>query len=74
MMQHPIVLSLPKRCCKVRAIEPPDIHIFYLLTLAITKEIDDVEVFEVAAEVVCEIDAMSRIAACCSPVGGVDLQ
>ena len=39
----------PKRCREVRAIEPPDIHIFYLLTLAITKEIDDVEVFEVAA-------------------------
>ena len=70
-MQSP---ALPKRYCKVRAIVPSDIHIFYPLTLATTKEIDDVEVFEVSTEVVSEIDAMGRVAACCSPVGGVDLQ
>ena len=70
-MQSP---ALPKRYCKVRAIVPSDIHIFYPLTLATAKEIDDVEVFEVSTEVVSEIDAMGRVAACCSPVGGVDLQ
>ena len=64
----------PKRCCKVRAIVPSDIHIVYPLTLAMTLEIDDVKVFEVSTEVVCKIDAMGRVAACCSPVGGVDLQ
>ena len=74
MMQHPSVLSLPKRCCKVRAIVPSDIHILYPLTLALTLEIDDVKVFEVSTEVVCKIDAMGRVAACCSPVGEVDLQ
>ena len=72
--QHQNILCLPKRYCKVRAIVPSDIHIFYPLTLATTKEIDDVEVFEVSTEVVSEIDAMGRVAACCSPVGGVDLQ
>ena len=74
MMQHPSVLSLPKRCCKVRAIVPSDIHILYPLTLALTLEIDDVKVFEVSTEVVCKIDAMGRVAACCSPVGEVDMQ
>ena len=73
-MHYPSVLFLPKRYLEVRAIVPSDIHIFYPLTLASTKEIDDVEVFEVTTEVVSKIDAVSRIAACCSPVGGVDLQ
>ena len=39
-----------------------------------TMEIDYVEVFEVSTEVVCKIDAIGRVAACCSPVGEVDLQ
>ena len=72
-MQTQLQVS-PKRCCKVRAIVPSDIHIVYPLTLAMTLEIDDVKVFEVSTEVVCKIDAMGRVAACCSPVGGVDLQ
>ena len=70
-MQNPIG---PKRCREVRAIVPSDNHIFYPLTLACFKAIVNVEVFEVAAEVVCEIDAIGLVAACCSPVGGVDLQ
>ena len=74
--QHNVlnVLHLPKRYREVCPIVASDIHIFYPLTLANTKEIDDVEVFEVSTEVVCKIDAMGRVAACCSPVGGVDLQ
>ena len=74
MMQHVSVLYLPKGYQKVRAIVPSDIHIFYPLTFGNTKEIDDVEVFEVSTEVVSEIDAVGRVAACCSPVGGVSLQ
>ena len=73
-MQRVTVFLLPKRYRKVRAIVPTDIHIVYPLTLAITKEIDDVEVFEVSTEVVSEIDAVGWVAACCSPVGGVNLQ
>ena len=64
----------PKRCYKVRTIVPSNIHIVYPLTLAMTLEIDDVKVFEVSTEVVCKIDAMGRVAACCSPAGEVDLQ
>ena len=74
MMQHPSVLFLPKRYLQVRAIVPSDIHIVYPLTLASTKEIDDVEVFEVSTEVVSVIDAVGRVAACCSPISGVNLQ
>ena len=70
-MQNP---TGPKWCREVRAIVPSDIHIFYPLTLACFRAIDNVEVFEVATEVVCEIDAIGLVAACCSPVGGVDLQ
>ena len=73
-MHYPRVLLLPKRYREVRAIVPSNIHIFYPLTLAITKEIDDVEVFEVSTEVVSVINAIGRIAACCSPVSGVNLQ
>ena len=53
----------PKRYREVCPIVPSDIHIFYPLTLAITKEIDDVQVFEISTEVVCKIDAMGRVAA-----------
>ena len=72
MQTHPWPEVRPKRCCKVRPIVPSDIHIFYPLTGS-TKEIDDVEVFEVSTEVISEIDAVGWVAACV-PVGGVDLQ
>ena len=49
----------------------PDVDVVNLLARAITHKIKDVEVFEVAAEVVSEIDAKGRVAACCSPVGRV---
>ena len=52
----------------------PDVDVFYFLALAVSKEINDVEILEVSTEVVSEIDAVGRVAACCSPVGGVSLQ
>ena len=65
MQTHPEVR--PKRCCKVRAIVPPDIHIFYPLTVS-TKKIDDAEVFEVSTAVISEINAVDWVVACCSPM------
>ena len=41
----------------------PDVDVFH----------SDVEILEVSAEVVSQIDAVSRVVACCSPVGGVSL-
>ena len=52
-----------------------DVDVFHFLALAVSKEINDVEIIlEVSAEVVSEIDAVGRVVACCSPVGGVSLQ
>ena len=51
-----------------------DVDEIHFLARAFTNEIKDVEVLEVSAEVVSEIDAVSGVAACCSPVGGVRLQ
>ena len=50
-----------------------DVDVFHFLALSSPKIIHDVEVLEGATDVVSEIDAMSRVAACCSPVGGVIL-
>ena len=50
-----------------------DVDVFHFLALIITEEVDDVEILEGATDVVSEIDSMSRVAACCSPVGGVIL-
>ena len=52
----------------------PGCRCIHFLALAVSKEINDVEILEVSAEVVSEIDAVGRVAACCSPVGGVTLQ
>ena len=52
----------------------PGVDVFHFLELVVSKEINDVEILEVSAEVVSEIDAVGRVAACCSPVGGVTLQ
>ena len=49
--------------CHVRTHVSPDVDVFH----------SDVEILEVSTEVVSEIDAVSRVAACCSPVGGVSL-
>ena len=53
---------------------PTDVHVLHFLTLGHTKIINDVEILEVAADVVCEIDAMGWEAARCSPMSGVTLQ
>ena len=47
-----------------------DVDEIHFLTRASTNIIKDVEVLEVSEEVVSEMDAVSRVAACCSPVGG----
>ena len=53
---------------------PADVDEIHFLARASSNIIKDVEVLEVSAEVVSKIDAVSRVAACCSPVGGVSLQ
>ena len=65
---------LKERYRQILAHVPPDVDVFYFPALASPNIIHDVEVLEVSAEVVSEIDAVSRVAACCSPVGGVCLQ
>ena len=52
----------------------PDVDEIHFLARASTNKIKDVEVLEVSTEVVSEINAVGRIAACCSPVGGLSLQ
>ena len=66
--------TLPERCREMEASISPDVDVVNLLARAITRKIKDVKVFEVAAEVVSEIDAEGRVVACCSPVGRVSLK
>ena len=70
-VQSVSIVLLPERCREMEAPISPDVHVVNLLARASTHKIKDVEVFEVAAEVVSEIDAKGRVAACCSPVGRV---
>ena len=51
-----------------------DVDVFNFLTFVVVKVIDDVEVLEASTNVISEIDAVGRVAACCSPVSGVTLQ
>ena len=69
-----LYLTLPERCCEMEAPVSPDVNVVHLPTRTSTHNIKDVKVSEVAAEVVSEIDAVGRVAACCSPVGRVVLQ
>ena len=66
--------TLPERCREMEAPMSSDVDVVNLLARAVTHKIKDVEVFEVAAEVVSEIDAEGRVVACCSPVGRVSLK
>ena len=66
--------TLPERCREMEAPVSPDVDVFHLLTRTCTFKIKDVKVLEVSTEVVSEIDAVGRVAACCSPVGRVVLQ
>ena len=67
-------LTLPERCREMETPVSPDVDVFHLLTRTLTFKIKDVKVLEVSTEVVSEIDAKGRVAACCSPVGRVVLQ
>jgi len=58
----------------MEALMSSDVDVVNLLARASTHKIKDVKVFEVAAEVVSEIDAEGRVVACCSPVGRVSLK
>ena len=51
-----------------------DVDVFNFLAFVVVKVIDDVEVLEAFTNVISEIDAVGRVAACCSPVSGVTLQ
>ena len=73
-VQRPFIVLLPERCREMEAPISPDVDVVNLLARANTHKIKDVKVFEVAAEVVSEIDAEGRVAACCSPVGRVSSQ
>ena len=70
-VQSPFIVLLPERCREMETPISPDVDVVNLLARASTHKIKDVEVFEVAAKVVSEIDAKGRVAACCSPVGRV---
>ena len=69
-----LITKLPKRDRQILAYVSPDVDVFHFLALASPNIIDDVEVLEISTEVVSEIDAVGRIAACCSPVGRASLQ
>lgn len=66
--------TLPDACCQMYAHVPADVDVFHFHALPGPDKIDDVEVLEVATDVVSEIDAMGWVAACCSPVSGMTLQ
>jgi len=70
-MQAPL---LPERYSKMNACVSADVDVFHFLALLNSEIIYNVEVLEVTADVVSEIDAIFRVAACCSPMGGVSLQ
>ena len=73
-MQSRYIEDLPERRRQIRACVASDVDVFHSLARRTPpQKVDNVKVFEVF-EVVCEIDGMGRIATCCSPVGGVDLQ
>ena len=72
-MKSVCIMDLPERSRQMRTHVSPNVDVFHFLTRAWSKEIYDVEVFEVSTDVISEIDAMGRVAACCSPVGGVSL-
>ena len=69
-----LITKLPKRDRQILAYVFPDVDVFHFLALASPNIINDFEVLEVSTEVVSEIDAVGRIAACCSPVGRASLQ
>ena len=73
-VQAPYPLSLPELCCLVHSLVFSDADKLYLLTLACSKVIDNVEIFEVSSDVISKIHTVGWVTACCSPVSGVTLQ
>ena len=73
-MQGPCIEPLPERYRQIRGHVSPDIDVFHFLTCAATNIINDVKILEVSPKVVPKIDAIDRVAACSSPVGGLALQ
>ena len=73
-MQEIAVSSLPEWRREMYSCVLPNVDVFHFKALSSPQKIDDVEVLEVATDVVSEIDAMGWIAARCSPVSGVTLQ
>ena len=73
-VQRPCIVLLPERCREMESSISPDVDVVNLLARASTHKIKNVKVFEVASEVVSEIDAEGRVVACCSPVGRVSLK
>ena len=72
-VQH-VVGTLPKACSEMNANVPTDVHVLHFLALGGPNKVNDVEILEFPADVVCEIDAMNREAARCTPMSGVTLQ
>ena len=64
---------LPERRRQIRTHVSLDVVVFHFLALAFSNEIKDVKVLEISTEVISEVDAVGRVAACGSPVGGVSL-
>ena len=73
-MQEEAVSGLPKRYRLVDPDVSADVNVFNFFAFVANKVIHNVEVLEVSTDVISEIDAVGRVAACCSPVSGVTLQ
>ena len=66
--------TLPDTCCQMHSHVPADVDVFHFHALAWPNKIDDVEVLEVASDVVSEINTIGWVAASWSPVSGMTLQ
>ena len=73
-MQGVGVSDLPK---SYRLVDPnvsADVDVFNFFAFVVHgKVIHNVEVLEGSTNIISEIDAVGRVAACCSPVSGVTL-
>ena len=65
---------LPDTCCQIHAPVPANVDVFNLHALAWPRKINDVEVLEIATDVVSEIHTIGWVAASCPPVSGMSLQ
>ena len=67
-MQEIAVGRGPEWNCNMYSYVPPNVDVFHFLAYSSPKEVDDIEVFEGATDVVSEIDTINGIAARRSPV------